>query len=81
MKGVEFHGFEHNYVASWSRGSTFDTVQSMVEPPSDLPIDDSLGIEDGKSVKGRSGLGEFVCSIDHVGILGNTKVLDVEGEV
>ena len=57
----------------------FIQVESMVEQTSDLPTDYSLGIEEGRSIRG-GGLGECVCSIDRVEILGNTKALDVEGE-
>ncbi|XBI12015.1 hypothetical protein VPH35_138951 [Triticum aestivum] len=57
----------------------FIQVERKVEQTTDLPVDDSVGIEEGKSIKGRNGLGESVCLIDRVQILGNTKVLDVEG--
>ena len=55
-------------------------VESMVEPRANLPVVDSFGPEEGKSTKGLTLLCGFLCSINHVKILGNTKVLGVEGE-
>ena len=54
-------------------------VESMVEPRANLPVDVSFGAKEGKSTKGLTLLGAFLCSINHVEILGNTKVLDVQG--
>ena len=41
-------------------------IESMVEPRANPPIDDSFGTEEGKSIKGRSLLGGFVCFINRV---------------
>ena len=54
-------------------------VEHMVDPRANLPVDVSFGAEEGKSTKGLTLLGGFLCSINHVEIRGNTKVLDVQG--
>ena len=54
-------------------------VESTVEPRANPQVDDSFGPEEGKSTKGLTLLCGFLCSINHVEILGNTKVQDLQG--
>ncbi|XP_044960806.1 AT-rich interactive domain-containing protein 5-like isoform X2 [Hordeum vulgare subsp. vulgare] len=53
-------------------------VEHKANTTTDLPVGNSVGIEEGKSIMVGSGLGERVCSINCIQIPGNTKVIDVD---